>query len=82
MSFKKRKTTTADIPNSAASTSTGAVKVEPQQGANSSLALPTVSALPQSEAVETKPFVVSMKIGNMQGGGPKRKFRVREPSPP
>ncbi len=35
-----------------------------------------------SAAAETKPIVVSMKIGNMQGGGAKRKFRVREPSPP
>lgn len=39
----------------------------------------TTTSTITTAAVAPAPFV--MKIGNMSGGGAKRKFRVREPSP-
>lgn len=98
VSFKKRKTATAAAPTSSnisESSTADAVKVEPNNEETLQSSISSSSALVSSAdgvaapapvnvaaPVPAAAVVVSMKIGNMQGGGAKRKFRVREPSPP
>ena len=75
-SYIKTEPVTAPIAVSAIPTTGQAITEAPATTLTTTSTITTAAAV---AAVAPAPFV--MKIGNMSGGGAKRKFRVREPSP-